>query len=238
MFVEFTAAIGLVTLLVIAFAVWRAGLRAPAWFWAPSACWLRRSSTWLANIYVPGPWALLRYVPVLNLTRMPGRYAIGGPGGLGAAGAGAPVADGPMAWQRRDPSSPACPGGRTLPAPRPLYAAGVPSVYDRICADPRPVRVLELPFGVRDGVTSAGDFQRALPVPSDTHGKRLIGGHHAPGATQVPEVEAFPHLRPCWRSANGATWSAADRAEVLTRAPGFVARANLGWCRHGAAHPP
>ncbi len=45
-----------------------------------------------------------------------------------------------------------------LPAPRILHSAEIPAVYRMIAADPRPVRVLSLPFGLRDGLTSRGKY--------------------------------------------------------------------------------
>jgi hypothetical protein len=64
-----------------------------------------------------------------------------------------------------------------LPVPRTLHSAAIPEVYGVIRADPRPVRVLELPFGLRDGVMSAGDFNASTQFYQTFHEKALIGGY-------------------------------------------------------------
>jgi len=64
------------------------------------------------------------------------------------------------------------------PVPRQLYAGTVPSVYHRIAADPRTsVRVLSLPFGVRDGTSSLGNFNPLTQYYQTVHAKRLVGGY-------------------------------------------------------------
>ena len=63
------------------------------------------------------------------------------------------------------------------PAPRTLYSAEISPVYDRIADDPRPVRVLALPFGVRDGVWETGNFRPRTQYNQTRHGKALIGGY-------------------------------------------------------------
>ena len=63
------------------------------------------------------------------------------------------------------------------PAPRPLYSAAISPIYDRIAQDPRPVRVLVLPFGVRDGVWETGNFRPRTQFNQTRHGKALIGGY-------------------------------------------------------------
>jgi hypothetical protein len=63
------------------------------------------------------------------------------------------------------------------PAPRTLYSAEISPIYDRIAADPRPIRVLVLPFGVRDGTWETGNFRPRTLFNQTRHGKALIGGY-------------------------------------------------------------
>ena len=63
------------------------------------------------------------------------------------------------------------------PAPRTVYSAEISPIYDRIAADPRPVRVLVLPFGVRDGTWETGNFRPRTLFNQTRHGKALIGGY-------------------------------------------------------------
>ena len=64
-----------------------------------------------------------------------------------------------------------------LPAPRPLHEIKIPSFYKRIAADPRPVSVLTLPFGLRDGTSSYGDFSASTQFFQTIHEKKLLGGY-------------------------------------------------------------
>ncbi len=120
----------------------------------------------------PAPWALLRYVPIVGLARIADtirdRRRAGRRGAAGVA---------------RSPRS--ARAGRTAPHAGALASAlllvlravagTAPAVlrrrsrrvYDLIAADPRPVRVLSLPFGVRDGVSSRGNFSARYAVQPD-----------------------------------------------------------------------
>ena len=64
-----------------------------------------------------------------------------------------------------------------LPAPRVLHSAEVPSVYRIIASDPRDVRVLNLPFGLRDGLSSHGNTTAAWQFFQTVHEKPIMGGY-------------------------------------------------------------
>ena len=76
-FVEYTASLSLVALAIIAFAVWRARVsaRASGWSWITIGFALLALGPFIHvagyNTHIPGPWALLRYVPGFGLARMP-----------------------------------------------------------------------------------------------------------------------------------------------------------------------
>ena len=63
------------------------------------------------------------------------------------------------------------------PLPKTLYSAEIPEVYRIIARDPRDVRVLELPFGIRSGEWSEGNFTAASQFYQTIHEKPLIGGY-------------------------------------------------------------
>jgi hypothetical protein len=132
------------------------------------------------NTHVPGPWALLRYVPVVGLARMPTRFAIVAAIGVSVLMAGALAAIGAR-WPERRRSIGAIVALLLVfelwPAPRTLYSAAISPIYDRIAADPRPIRVLSLPFGVRDGTWATGNFRPRSLFNQTRHGKQLIGGY-------------------------------------------------------------
>ena len=131
------------------------------------------------NTHVPTPWAFLRYVPVVGAARMPTRLTILVM--LGVAVLFAPALSG---WRARSGGRWAVPvmAGSLLllelcPAPRELHPVHVPQFYALIAEDPRPVTVMHLPFGLRDGLSSAGDFSAYAQFLQRFHQKPLIGGY-------------------------------------------------------------
>jgi hypothetical protein len=246
-FVEFTAALGLVVLAVVAFAVWRAGLRARGWFWTLGIFAVLALGPFVhvagVNTFIPGPWALLRYVPVVSLTRMPGRFAVVAALCASVLFALALKAIGER-WPHRRRQVLATVAVllaiELLPVPRPLYSAAIPSVYDTIRADTRPVRVLELPFGVRDGVTSEGNYSARYQFYQTRHEKKLIGGYLSRvSAGRFREVRETPVLTGLLALSEGRALSPEELARLIERAPAFIARARLAWVvMHPSQTPP
>lgn len=184
-FVEYTAAMSLVAIALIAFAMLRAAYRPRAGWWVVTigfALLALGPFIYVAgvNTYVPGPWALLRYAPGVGLARMPSRFTIVALLGLAVLFSGALAAIG-QRWPQRRRAIVAAVAVLLVfelwPAPRTLYSAAISPIYDRIAADPRPVRVLVLPFGVRDGVSTTGNFRPRSQYNQTRHGKTLIGGY-------------------------------------------------------------
>jgi len=184
-FVEYTASLSLVALGVIGIAVWRAGYRPrKGWIAIALGFALLALGPFIiiggVNTHIPGPWALFRYAPGFGLARMPSRFSIVALLGVTVLLAGALAAIGAR-WPHRRRQIGALVGVLLVielwPAPRPLYSAHISTVYDRIAEDPRPVRVLVLPFGVRDGVWETGNFRPRTQYNQTRHGKALIGGY-------------------------------------------------------------
>jgi hypothetical protein len=129
--------------------------------------------------YVPTPWAVLRYVPIIGAARAPTRMTI-----LVMLGVSMLMA---MAVQELRSRSRyprlltfAIAGllfFELLPAPRTLQSAVLPEPYRIISTDPRPVRVLSLPFGLRDGLSSRGNYSAIYQFYQTFHEKRLVGGY-------------------------------------------------------------
>jgi hypothetical protein len=178
------ASLSFVAILVIAWA-WRAGYRPDRFWMAITAGFgLMTLGPFIQiaglNTYIPTPWALLRYVPIVGEARMPSRFAIVAMLGLAVLFASALAALAER-HRRRRPLLLAAVGlalaFELAPVPRTLYSAEIPAVFQAIAADPRPVRVLNLPFGVRDGLSSLGNFNASSQYYQTLHGKRLIGGY-------------------------------------------------------------
>jgi hypothetical protein len=186
-FPEFVASFPLAALAVIAVAAWR-GLLPRLWI-AFTACFVLLSVGPFVhvagvNTLVPGPWALLRYVPVLSLARSPSRFAVVAALGLSLLFAFAVQ----ELWRRRSHRASVWAGllavaltFELLPAPRPLHAAVVPRIYDLVAVSPRHPddegRLLELPTGLRDGTSSIGNFNPASPFYQTRHRRPVIGGY-------------------------------------------------------------
>jgi hypothetical protein len=238
-FVEYTASFSLVAIAIIALAIWRAKFRPRAgWLWITIgfAVLALGPFVYLAgmNTHIPGPWALLRYVTPIGLARMPTRFAIVAALGLTMLLAGALAAIGTQ-WPQRRRAIVALVAVllalELFPAPRPLYSAAISTVYDTIAGDPRDVRVLSLPFGIRDGVSSSGNFRPRSQFNQTRHEKRLIGGYLSrisPRRVERMRSEN-PTLAILMKMSERQPLSGDDRSILLARGPRFVNRTRLGY---------
>jgi hypothetical protein len=238
-YIEYTASISLIALAVIGFAVWRAGYR-------PRKSWVAITIGFAllalgpfvyvagVNTHVPGPWALLRYLPGFGLARMPGRFTIVAILGVTVLMAGALAAIGGRWPQRRRLIG----AGvfcllvfELWPAPRTLYSAEVSAIYDRIAADPRPVRVLALPFGVRDGIWSTGNFRPRTQYDQVRHGKALIGGYLSRvSPRRVEKMRAqYPTLDALIKLSEDAPLDPEVKVILEERGDRLVTQGNIGY---------
>jgi hypothetical protein len=116
------------------------------------------------------------------------------------------------------------------PFPRPLYSARVPEVFRTIANDPRDVRVLNLPFGFRDGEWSQGNFSAATQFFQTVHQKRLIGGYLSRiSPREMERQRQSVTVQRLIRLSEGQRLSSQDLEEVKRLAPGFVDRTRLGY---------
>jgi hypothetical protein len=238
-FVEHTASLSLVAIAIVVFAVWRAGYRpAKRWLVITIGFALLALGPFIAvggiNTYVPGPWALLRYLPGFGLARMPTRFSIVVVLGLAVLMAGALAALGER-WPGRRRWIGAIAAVLLIfelwPSPRRLYSAEISPIYDFIASDPRDVRVLSLPFGVRDGVSSAGNFGAHSQFNQTRHGKALIGGYLSRiSARRVDKMRKdYPTLDALIKLSEPARLGP-DVADTLRqRGDRLVSQANLGY---------
>lgn len=179
-FPEFVGAFSLVALAAIAWAWRREGLPR-FWLWF-TACFAGLSVGPFLHVagietFIPGPWALLRYMPLLGMARAPSRFAI-----VAALG-GAVLFGYAVDILRRQGRWLALVGLASMlaleldPAPRQLFQAEVPEVYNLIASGDESRAVLELPTGVRDGTSSLGDFTARSQFFQTRHGRPLVGGY-------------------------------------------------------------
>jgi hypothetical protein len=185
------------------------------------------------NPYVLGPWAFLRYVPLVSAARMPGRFAIvlmmafavifalalrhvrkewGDRRGLVIA-----VVAALLAFE-------------LAPLPRRLYAAAVPEIYRTIASDPRDVRVLGIPLGFVDGEGGEGRGDSAPQYYQTFHQKQIIGGRMSRiSMRQRDRQRAFPVVRLLLQLSEGRPVNEDDIAAARRIAPAFIEHARLGY---------
>ncbi len=238
-FVEYTASLSLVALILVCGAIAVARFRPRAgWLWITIGFAVLALGPFVyvagANTYVPGPWALLRYVTPIGLARMPSRFAIVAALGLAMLLAGALAAIGAR-WPARRRLIAAIVAVllaiELWPAPRTLYSAEISHVYLTIAQDPSPVRVLSLPFGVRDGVSSVGNFRPQSQFDQTRHRKPLIGGYLSRISPRRVEKmrREYPTLAILMKMSEAMTLTDADVATLNELGERFVSRTRLGY---------
>jgi hypothetical protein len=237
-YVENVAALTFVGTLLVAFAVWRYGFKVPR-VWSAIAVFFGALALGPfitiggVNTYVLGPWALLRYVPLVSAARMPGRFAIvlmmafaiifalalrhirersGDRRGLVLAAVAALLAF------------------ELAPLPRQLYAAPVPDMYRIIANDPRDVRVLGIPLGFADGEGGEGRYDGSSQYYQTFHQKPIIGGGLSRISLRQRERQRmFPVIRLLLRLSEGIEVNERQIARARETAPAFLRRSRLGY---------
>ena len=173
--------------------------------------------------YVPTPWALLRYLPIIGAARMPTRLTI-----LVMLGVSMLLA---MAVQhlrsrsrhprllagcdRRAAARSSCCRRRGR-CTRPRSRRSI----EMVAADPRPIRVLSLPFGLRDGLSSRGNYSSSSQFYQTFHEKRLVGGYisRLPGES-IERYRRNPTMRVLLRLSEGTPVEPELYDDALRRTP-------------------
>jgi hypothetical protein len=234
---ENVASLTFVALLTIA-AAWRLGWRIPR-LWGGLA--LAFSVLALGpfihiaglNTHVPGPWAFLRYFPIIGMARTPGRFTVVLMLALAVLFAIALTWLGNR-WPRHRLRLVAAVGAllvfELLPAPRQLYSATIPSVYRQVAAAPDHVRVLDLPWGIRDGTMSVGNFTARSQFFQTAHGKKLIGGYLSRvSKRRVSDARRDPMMDALAWLAEGRELDASRWAALVEQGPAFIERSGIGY---------
>jgi hypothetical protein len=223
---------------IIMFIAWRNGWRIPR-FWAGLGLVFGALAVgpfvyaFGLNTHVPGPWAFLRYVPIVGLARTPGRFSIVLMLVVAILFAAA------LSWLvRRWPerrrslllATAVLLIFELLPAPRPLFSAAIPRIYQHVAEAPGDVRVLELPSGVRDGTRSVGNFSARTQFFQTVHGKRLIGGYLSRvSSRRVADVRRDPMVDVLIWLSEGRSIDASRQQSLMEAGPSFIQRANVGF---------
>lgn len=223
-FPEFVASFSIIGLACIAVAAWRRAL--PSFWVAFTALFGLLSLGPFIHIggvdtTVIGPWALLRYVPLLGLARSPSRFAVVASLGLSLLVAFAFEARrrrNPHTWTRVATPALVLLAFEAFPGPRQLHSADVPRVYQQLASLPEGAgRILTLPTGIRDGASSLGNFVASNQFLQTTHHHPIIGGYLSRVSSSIKAASSRAPVL-------AALYALSDEGRTLTDAEAQAAR--------------
>ena len=236
-YLENVASLPLVAIGILVLA-WRSGWRPSRWWTALCVMFgLLALGPFIhvagINTYVPGPWAVLRYVPLIGLAHTPARFSV-----VLTLGFAIVVAEALRELGRRKPGhrrglligAGVLLVAELLPAPLTLHSAEVPPLYRHVAAAPATITLLEIPYGVRDGVSSFGNFSARTQFFQTAHGKTLMGGYlsRVP-RRRVEELRMLPVRRALAILSENRRLRAADETALLDAAPEFLRKNHIGF---------
>lgn len=237
-YVENVAALTLVALFIVGIAILRYHFRPPRVWLALVVCFGALAlgpfvHVGGVNTFVPGPWALLRYIPVISATRTPARFAIVLMMAFAVvfALALAHIAD---RWPGRRRQLFAVVGlalaFELAPLPRRTPAVPFPDIYQIIAADPRDIRVIEIPFGFMHGEGAEGAFSSEAQFYQTVHQKPILGGAMSRiSDNQLRRQRRFPILRLLVRLSEGKPVDELDVFRARQAARRFIRSTRLGY---------
>ena len=155
---------------------------------------------------LPLPQALARFVPLVENARMPGRamvcvyLALGVLMALRVATSRSALSRPAVQW-----TLVALLALDYLHAPIPLTALDRPAVYEQLASIPDNGAVIEVPFGIGDGLsTGRGSQERRLLYHATIHGHPVVGGYIGRMPPQVAQAyEAMPVVGNLLRLSSG-----------------------------------
>lgn len=186
------------------------------------------------NTAIIGPWALLRYVPIVSMARSPSRFAI-----VAALGLTILFALTLEQWHTKARDRWSQRHARPLtaavlfliaveivPGTRKLYPAAVPEIYKVIReTDDSPGRLLELPTGIRDGTSSIGDFGATTVFFQTSHGMPVIGGYLSRVSDwRKRESRRIPVMEALFELSEGRPLTPLQEAAARASSRAFLAR--------------
>jgi hypothetical protein len=117
-----------------------------------------------------------------------------------------------------------------LPAPRQLHSAEAPAVFRVIADDPRNIRVLYLPVGLRDGLSTYGDANAAAQFYQMVHEKPILGGYLS--RLPLEDVRRYREnlvLAALLALSEGKSITAEDRSRAIAHARQMASELQIGY---------
>jgi hypothetical protein len=115
----------------------------------------------------------------------------------------------------------------------------MPDIYRMIASDPRDIRVLELPFGIRDGEWSEGDYTADAQFYQTVHEKAMIGGYLSRVSdAEIRRQHALPTISRLMRLSEGRSGDPLPADEIQQRADRFLRLSRLGYVIMDARRTP
>ncbi len=181
--------------------------------------------------YIPGPWALFRYLPGIGMVRTPSRFAALAT--LGVALAFAHL----LATARLGRHRALVLGGigiamgiEMIGPPRRLFEVPMPKQYLAIAEDRCDVVVLRLPTGIKDGTRQRGRFSSRTQFSQVFHGKRLLGGYLSRLSDEtVAQYENHPTVHALLDLSEGKALSVEARQQAVAGARDLSRKVGLGF---------
>jgi len=240
-FPEFVSSFSLVALAVIGVGAWRRTL--PSLWIGFTACFFALSLGPFVhvagvNTYVIGPWALLRYVPLLEMVHAPARFAIVVALGLSLLFAFSlddilrQLRARRALFRRGFAAAVALLlAAELVPAPRRLYSAEIPAIYQLLRTSGEPQGpLLELPTGILDGIEMIGTFNASSQYFQTLHRRPLIGGYLSRVSRwRKNESMRSPMLRVLFALSAGHAVSTEERSEAIASREAFLARSCMAY---------
>ena len=181
--------------------------------------------------YIPGPWALLRYVPGIGMARSPTRFAVLST--LGGAILFAHLLSSAQLGRHRKLllyGIGSALGIALLFPPRRIFATAMPEMYQAIAKDECDVVVLRLPMGIKDGTRQRGYFSSDTQFDQIFHAKRLLGGYLSRlSEDTVAAYENDSTVRALLDLSEGRTLTPDARREAVLGAEAMSRRVGIGF---------
>jgi hypothetical protein len=181
--------------------------------------------------YVPGPWAVLRFVPGIGMVRSPSRFAVMAVLGFAILLARALVTARLGKWR-----SGVCLliaillGVESFGPPRRLFPAALPERYQVVATDRCDVAIVRLPTGIKDGTRQRGRFSSETQFRQVFHGKRLLGGYVSRLSDEtVATYEEHPTIRALLDLSEGRTLSPEARRDAIRGAADLSRQIGIGF---------